>query len=104
MEKEFPCLSKDPHQRPVVVQLLNDADEDGSGRLDFGDFLRVMRVFKDMQEQRRIRKELKAIGETKFTKPEVEEFRQLFISTAGGRVEINFEDVKELLRGIVPMG
>jgi len=104
MEEEFPMLTKDPARRPQMIQLLNEADQGGDGSLDFHDFLRIMRHLRDIQDQLRIGKELDAVNTTKFTPPEVQEFRELFLATGGGDKELGFDQIKELLKCLVPMG
>jgi Ca2+-binding EF-hand superfamily protein len=103
-ESEFPSISNDPFRRPQLLQLLRDADEDGNGSLNFPDFLRIMRQLRDMQDQMRLSKELDAVNSTKFTPPEVQEFRELFVAAGHGLKELDFNMVRELLKGIVPMG
>merc|ERR1719486_41624 len=97
-------ISNDPVRRPQLIQLLEESDEDGSGSLDFKDFLRIMRHLRDIQDQLRVSKELEAVSSTKFTPPEVQEFRELFLAAGGGMRELGFSEVKELLKCIVPMG
>lgn len=103
-EGEFPDIANDHARRPQLIQLLKDADEDESGSLDFKDFLRIMRQLRDMQDKLRIEKEIEAVSETKFTPPEVQEFRELFIAAGEGAQELGFEEVRDLLKCIVPMG
>eukprot|EP00927_Polykrikos_kofoidii_P067202 TRINITY_DN62712_c0_g1_i1.p1 TRINITY_DN62712_c0_g1~~TRINITY_DN62712_c0_g1_i1.p1 ORF type:complete len:1050 (+),score=195.07 TRINITY_DN62712_c0_g1_i1:52-3201(+) len=106
VEQEFPLIHNDPKLRPKLQQILQDADEDGSGSLDFGDFLRCMRLIRDVQEQFQIEKEVQAVTECMFSAPEVEEFRSLFDAAivSPGDVEIGFDQVKDMLSYIVPMG
>eukprot|EP00928_Gymnodinium_smaydae_P095017 TRINITY_DN8096_c1_g1_i1.p1 TRINITY_DN8096_c1_g1~~TRINITY_DN8096_c1_g1_i1.p1 ORF type:complete len:1003 (+),score=230.66 TRINITY_DN8096_c1_g1_i1:234-3011(+) len=104
LEAEFPAIASDPKKRPQIQQLMKEADENGSGTFDFDDFLRLMRCFKDMHEQLQIKKELTAVAETGFSAAEVLDFRELFAAAAGGTGEMDFERVKAMLGGIVPMG
>jgi len=104
LEQEFPTLAGDANKRPQIQQVLKDADENGSGSLDFQDFLRAMRCFKDMHEQLQIGKELAAVTETNFSASEVQEFRELYLASASGSTELDFDKVREMMEGIVPMG
>lgn len=117
LEAHFPTLAKDPSRRPLIKQLLQEADADGNGQLDFQDFLRLMRQVKDIQDQLMIGKELRAIEETRFSPSEVLEFRELLLAVRTesgfdevcgflgvGATEVGFEDVRVLLGAIVPMG
>jgi calmodulin len=103
-EVHFPTLANDATRRPLILQLLKEADEDSSGTLDFGDFLRLMRQVTDIQDQLMIRKELQAIADTKFSPSEVLEFRELVLAVRGEEAEIGFDEVVRLLGAIVPMG
>merc|ERR1719498_795460 len=60
-EKEFPAISSDPNKRKELIQFIKEADEDESGTLDFGDFLRIVRQLRDIQDQLRVSKELDAV-------------------------------------------
>merc|ERR1719162_2412993 len=104
LEAHFPTLANDPTRRPLILQLLKEADEDGNGSLDFADFLRLMRQATDIQDQLMIAKELRAIDETRFSPSEVLEFRELMLAVRGEAVEIGFEEVQQLLGAIIPMG
>lgn len=102
--EHFPTLAGDVCRRPLIQKLLKEADEDDNGKLDFPDFLRLMRQVKDIQDQLMITKELKAIEETQFSPTEVYEFRELLLAVRGEAKEIGFDEVKGLLGAIVPMG
>jgi Ca2+-binding EF-hand superfamily protein len=104
IQNEFGGLARSTDSRPMLVQLLREADEDGTGELDFKAFLRVMRLIKDMQDGQRISKEHKAVAETKFTPSQVQDFRELFTKAAGNTQEVSFEALMDLLSCIVPMG
>jgi len=104
LEQNFPTLANDPTRRPLIQQLLKEADQDGNGSLDFGDFLRLMRQVKDIQDQLMVAKEMKAIEDTQFSPSEVLEFRELMLAVRGVSMEIGFEEVQMLLGAIVPMG
>eukprot|EP00929_Paragymnodinium_shiwhaense_P087784 TRINITY_DN4791_c0_g1_i1.p1 TRINITY_DN4791_c0_g1~~TRINITY_DN4791_c0_g1_i1.p1 ORF type:complete len:1217 (+),score=383.09 TRINITY_DN4791_c0_g1_i1:164-3814(+) len=105
LDSVFPHMAKDKAQRPKLLQLLSEADADGNGRLDFGDFLRLMRQFRDLQDSERVAKEKLALEETGFAPPEVADFRELFLlaaRTKSGRVTL--EELKGLVAGICPLG
>jgi len=103
-ETEFPAISNDPSKRVELVEQMKLADQDGNNALEFGDFLRIMRHLRDVEDQLRVGKEREAFNATKFTPQEVEEFRELFLSAGQGLKELGFSEVKELLKCIVPMG
>jgi Ca2+-binding EF-hand superfamily protein len=103
-EKEFPEISNDPARRPQLLQFLQEADEDGNGALNLQDFLRIVRQVNDVQDQMRVSKELEAVSTTKFTHPEVQQFRELFLAAGRGMRELGFHEIQELLQCIIPMG
>lgn len=103
-EDEFPNLVRDPRLRPLLLEILEEADEDANGMFSLPDFLRMMRLIRDVQDQQRINKEHRAACETKFTALEVNEFRELFTMAGDGKKELIFDEVRALLECIVPMG
>lgn len=104
LEQAFPAITTDPKERALVLQFVREADKNGDNKFDLHDFLRIMRFAKDVVEQKRIRKQVKAISETKFSMCEVQEFRDLFIGAASDGEELTFADIESLLECIVPMG
>lgn len=104
LEVHFPTLANSEARRPLILQLLKEADEDGNGCLEFGDFLRLMRQVKDIQDQLMLSKELRAIEETRFSPSEVLEFRELLLAVRGEAAEIGLHEVQMLLGAVVPMG
>eukprot|EP00929_Paragymnodinium_shiwhaense_P021501 TRINITY_DN1400_c0_g2_i1.p1 TRINITY_DN1400_c0_g2~~TRINITY_DN1400_c0_g2_i1.p1 ORF type:complete len:1474 (+),score=344.11 TRINITY_DN1400_c0_g2_i1:205-4626(+) len=106
VQLEFPHLYSNLRLRPQIIELMQEANADGSGCLSFGDFLRLMRHVLDMKESLGIDKELHAIAGTHFAPNEVDEFRELFRAAAADKdgSEIGFDEVNNLLSCIVPMG
>lgn len=104
-ETEFAVIAKDPSKRPKLLELLKEAQEDGKkNALTFHAFLRIVREVRDIQDQARIAKELDAVKDTAFSPPEVQEFRDLFLATGHGQKTLYFQQARELLKCIVPMG
>merc|ERR1711933_415528 len=104
LEELFPKMAHDPAMRPQLVKLMKEVDTDGSGNLDFRDFVQLMDRFRELQMQDQVDKEKRAVEETGFSPREVEEFRDLFLSTGQGAKELTFRDVQGLLRNICPLG
>jgi len=98
IEQAFPDLAHDKKMRPKLMQVLREVDSDGSGTLDFGDFLQVMQRIRERRDQEKLTKELTAIKETGFLQNEVKEFRELFRSNcAVGEFRMPKNEVVRLL-------
>jgi len=78
VEQTFPSLAHDLDMRPRLIQMLQDVDSDGSGGMDFHDYLRLMGRALDMQDRARLSKLQRVAEDTKFSREEVKEFRELF--------------------------
>merc|ERR1712118_304006 len=75
-------LGKEPRtviQREKLTQILAEIDEDGSGEIDFLEFLQLMRKFLNESEAEALRKEKAIITRTKFTPEEVNLWRDIFL-------------------------
>ena len=55
LEDVFPEIATSRRLRPIMLEILKEADQDGDGQLDFNDFLRLMRQFHNLQEHQLIR-------------------------------------------------
>lgn len=104
IEDIFPEMACDRSMRPELARRLQEVDLDGSGTLDFGDFLRMMSQCRELQEKARANKERMAVEDTGFTPQEVTEFRELFMATDEGRGELSFEDLRRMIHMITPLG
>jgi len=91
--------------RTKLNGMMKEVDANGDGKLDFEDFVRLMRQFHDIQSQEKIEKELQAIEETSFSAEEVHEFRELFLNTdVDGDLELSITEVKKMIANICPVG
>lgn len=108
IEELFPNQAHDPKVRPKLVQLMVEVDADSSGSLNFSDFLHLMQELQELKMQERITRELAAFEECQFTVKEMEEFRELFLSSgneAGGETEsLSFPHVQKMLGALFPLG
>lgn len=66
-------------QREKLTTLLAEVDEDGSGEIDFGEFLQLMRRFIEEAEQEQLRKEKQVLGRTGFSEQEAAQWRDVFL-------------------------
>merc|ERR1712151_942644 len=60
--------------------LLNQIDTSSDGTLDFDGFVRLIRTAFDMEDEKRIQKELRAVKDCCFSLTEVQEFRKIFVA------------------------
>jgi len=102
-----PDLATSAEQRPQLLQILAEADADGDGRLDFPDYLRLMKHVEDLKEKERIERELEVARKSRFSRADVEEFRELFVGAVAGReqqtAKMRFEELRSMIGGICPM-
>eukprot|EP00927_Polykrikos_kofoidii_P055826 TRINITY_DN50020_c0_g1_i1.p1 TRINITY_DN50020_c0_g1~~TRINITY_DN50020_c0_g1_i1.p1 ORF type:complete len:1102 (+),score=186.79 TRINITY_DN50020_c0_g1_i1:137-3442(+) len=104
VEAAFPLLAHDPSMRPRLLHLMQECDSDRSGSLDFEDFLRFSAQFMELTQKDQLERETNAIVQTSFTKREVEEFRELFLSGGNNQTGLAYEDVKFMLSNTCPLG
>jgi len=105
IENLFPQMANDLGMRPKLVELLKEVDQDGDGALDFSDFLRLMRQFRDLEDRERAAKEWTAVEETGFMPAEVAEFRELFLLSNGTlENQLTLDEVKTMIAQICPLG
>lgn len=69
----FPNLNKSIADRRLMEEILNDVDRDGSGSLDFADFLRLMRHYHDEHDRTQLENMFEG-----FTDDEAKQFRYIF--------------------------
>jgi Ca2+-binding EF-hand superfamily protein len=96
----FPDVGMTMGDRKLMEQILNDVDQDGSGSLDFADFLRLMRHYHDEHD----RKQLENMWEG-FTDEEARQFKGIFDSEdirKTGHLPPN--QVVAMIQRICPMG
>merc|ERR550514_1008149 len=85
LKELFPLLAelgKEPKnviQRDKLTSLLEEIDEDGSGEIDFSEFLQLMRRFLDESDAAQLLKEKEMVKRTKFDPEEVAQWRDIFI-------------------------
>lgn len=113
LEEVFLKLSTSSRLRPQLLKLLQEVDADTSGRLDFADFLRLMRQLHDLENLQSRHDEEQAIMQTLFTQTEVEEFRTLFLraerteeeaADGGRRRQLSLARFREMIGTICPLG
>jgi Ca2+-binding EF-hand superfamily protein len=76
------ALGREPRtviQREKLTTILSEIDEDGSGEINFLEFLQLMRRFTNESDAEQLRKEKDIIKRTKFTPEEVNLWRDIFL-------------------------
>eukprot|EP00929_Paragymnodinium_shiwhaense_P025524 TRINITY_DN15415_c0_g3_i1.p1 TRINITY_DN15415_c0_g3~~TRINITY_DN15415_c0_g3_i1.p1 ORF type:complete len:1410 (-),score=290.88 TRINITY_DN15415_c0_g3_i1:493-4722(-) len=79
-----PDLATSAEARPKLMELLNEADGDGNGSLDFGDFKRLAASLRDLQEVSLKDRERISGRDGRFSRKEVEDLRELYCLFGGG--------------------
>lgn len=100
----FPDMAFDPDKRPLLLQIMRETDSDSNGKLDFWEFLQLMRTVEDLEQLTQLQKERGVIDETRFTSNEVSEFRNIFLAVTKGEPRMNLADFKEMMSPVCPMG
>jgi len=100
----LPEMASDPKSRPELVRLLREVDISGEGRLDFIEFLTLMRDLEDSRRRSKILKEKSAREHLPFTNQQVRDFRELFVDRdVDGKDLISFREVALLLGSLVAL-
>lgn len=101
IEDTFPEMAHDKEMRPQLQKMIKEVDQDGSGTMEFVDFLHLMQQFRDAQITTKVTKERIAIAETGFTYDEVKEWRELFLTVADpNSFHVSFDDVKDMVYSV----
>jgi len=74
----FPAALENLDEHRKARNMLESADKDGDGKIDFDEFLKMMRMFRYGSTAEELRREKEAAETTSFTPTEVSEFRQVF--------------------------
>eukprot|EP00929_Paragymnodinium_shiwhaense_P066037 TRINITY_DN33095_c0_g1_i3.p1 TRINITY_DN33095_c0_g1~~TRINITY_DN33095_c0_g1_i3.p1 ORF type:complete len:789 (-),score=238.32 TRINITY_DN33095_c0_g1_i3:371-2737(-) len=99
----FPQFALSAVHRPQLIKIFEEADSDGSGSVDFEEFLCLVRECHDLRDRARLEAERKAIADCTFSRHEVVAFRDLFIGETE-RNEMTLNEILELLRLSLPLG
>merc|ERR1719487_2521663 len=102
----LPGMATSKSFRPTLLELMARVGlDDEDMRLDFHDFLRLVREFKDLNENDRIDKERNAVTLTNFSNAEARAFREIFISIDENELDcLSFDQVKEMIHRVTPLG
>lgn len=88
-------------QREKLTKLISDVDSDGSGEIDFREFLQLMRRFIEEAQQEQLRKERGILQKTGFTDEEVAQWRDVFVKfDDDDSGEFDHHEGKKLLQAV----
>jgi len=109
LEDTFPNMAHTKTMRPRFESVIAQADHNRDGCLSFEEFLKAMRLLQEVQDDEKYEKLRTVVQQVKFSPLEVEGFRELFLgkdpdehATRNGGM--TFDDVKDLITAIVPLG
>jgi len=100
----FPDMAFDPDKRPLLLQIMKETDADSNGKLDFSEFLQLMRTVEDLGHLTQLQKERHVIEETRFSSSEVSEFRSIFLEVTQNEPRMSLGEFKEMMSPVCPMG
>ncbi|CAJ1387692.1 unnamed protein product [Effrenium voratum] len=103
VEDIVPELAHERSMRPQLLALVREVDQDMVG-LNFQDFLRLMALFRAFKDKQRLRKEQQAIKDCGFSHAEVADFRELFLNSLEDSPDLSFDDFRQMIHGITPLG
>merc|ERR1712118_198494 len=67
----FPDAARNVKAHRKCKELLDEADKDGDGKIDFSEYLKLMRLFQYHSQAERLAKEKDIVAKTGFTRAEV---------------------------------
>jgi len=104
IEVLFPARAHAPEWRPYLMKLLSEIDADGSGSLDFSEFVCLMRKIQDHQDEEQLLVESNTVKELRFTRQAANEFRELFVAAdQNGSCKLSFEDIRDMIARSLPL-
>eukprot|EP00746_Dinoflagellata_sp_MGD_P167812 gnl/MRDRNA2_/MRDRNA2_98732_c0_seq1.p1 gnl/MRDRNA2_/MRDRNA2_98732_c0~~gnl/MRDRNA2_/MRDRNA2_98732_c0_seq1.p1 ORF type:complete len:884 (+),score=216.23 gnl/MRDRNA2_/MRDRNA2_98732_c0_seq1:265-2652(+) len=97
-------VCKNREQQELLNKRLKMADNDGSGQLDFYEFLHLIRRFNDETAYQEFAREKRAAEQVGLTDPECEEFLNIFqalrTEDASGALEFTLSSARALMRSL----
>lgn len=100
----LPAAAYSLKHRARLEKLLKEADQDGNGKLDLSDFLRLMRHHHDDCDREELEKIDSAIKDTGFSDEEAQQFRTIFEEIdveSMGHIDLNA--IQNMLHAVCPL-
>lgn len=99
----FPEATADPEQRKAMLEVITLVDDNGDGKFEYAEFLKLMRIVKDRDDHRKVLQEQQAAMETGYSHGEVRDFRMIYkmVNTDkdGG---LDYQELKQVLEAMLP--
>mmetsp|Transcript_32457 Transcript_32457/g.76245 ORF Transcript_32457/g.76245 Transcript_32457/m.76245 type:complete len:1044 (-) Transcript_32457:24-3155(-) len=105
LKELFEDVAENENTQRRATQLFKQVDENRDGRLDFNEYLQMMRLYQDQADNERFTKESAVAEECGFTRAELKDYRQLFQmfdSDASG--ELSREECLGMFAPLLPEG
>lgn len=103
-EELYPDIRVSRETHAKARRLLEASDENGDGKIDFLEFLRMMRLFRYEVREFQINQEREAIEHTGFSKEEVQGFREAFkVFDADGSGDLQPDEFLEMIQQLAPV-
>jgi len=104
IEKTFPRIAHEVAMRPKLFKIMADIDTDGDGRVDFSEFLALMRHAQELDDQERLDKLRTAIQDTGYNREEIAQFRDLFMAADLDRDDrLSQQEVRDMIDHVMPL-
>jgi len=101
--EHFPDATTSKEGQRQISEALSEVDKDGSGSLNFGEFLLLMRKCDDRRDAADLRLEMEVVKDCGMVAEEVEGFRQIFLENIDWKGELTLETLIVLLATFVDM-
>jgi Ca2+-binding EF-hand superfamily protein len=98
VEVLFPAYAHSAEERPHLARLVAEIDIDGSGSLDFLEFIKLMRKIHEQEEHKQLVRELETTAEHGFSLQDVNDFRGIFLEAdEDGACRLSLDVLRALL-------
>ncbi|CAJ1450656.1 unnamed protein product [Effrenium voratum] len=110
VEDLFPVLARDRNMRPQLQSIMKEVLSESAGgaaSLGFKEFLKLMQLFREFQDNENAKKEADAIQASGFNASEVAQFRDFFLAaheSQGSAPELSYEQFRKMIDDITPLG
>lgn len=104
LEELYPDIRSNMNTHARARKLLEASDANGDGKLDFQEFLRMMRLFRYEVRSQELATEREVMTETGFTRDEVREFHTVFdVFDEDASGEISPDEFESMIQQFVPV-
>jgi len=101
----FPEETRSKAGQAAIVEHLQTVDEDHNGKLEFNEFLALMRMVRDREMHEEHFRELDRAKEMGFTLDEMRNYRKIFrMCDSDASKEVDIDELLRMFATVVPMG